>query len=706
MFASESEMSILQKIQEKIVAHKSPLLLSFLVLFLFTAMEMGHGYFFFQDDNRHLFLPFLVHNLRSLAGGEIPLFNFHQSLGTPTSIQYASFYPVHYLGLGLSNLLFGHYFATMEVVALLHLEVAAVGFFFLMRSFRVGDISCVIGALAWAFCGFVITVGNSWGPVLGYAAYLPWIMLFSMKQIYGCSRKNFIILVLLRVADFLVGNPQFFVYTVTFDFLAVTTLYFSEARFAAVPAVGEGIGSSAPSPVRAGKFFPCYFSNYLVVILLAMPLILQAFHHTMISADRKNVLSWSEYSAISYKLSHWVNGIFAPFHDMPMNTWSEQQFISHMGYLPVIGFIVAILAVKRTVNARYIVIFAGLALFSFLWATDIWVAKAFYHLPVYNRLRYPFKLAFFTSFFLVMVSTFGLDLIFHKIREKGSRIATIAVIAAILFHVANFIFLYAVLPQHMFSRFLDKAPFEEGLKTTMTDGRIVTGWLDVAFDGNKNVPTYTLPTLGYNFATLWGLYFFGGYDALIPEKNLQASLERGNRGDFNVAPGHILNFAKEVPLDYFRKWGVKWYVFEKSIPLTDTMDLIKTSYSDGKRNILYDPAAKPMVYWADDGDAGKISFNMRTNSIEMVTQNDRDGKVIIGVLYNPFFTAFVDGEKRLVTETEDMQIALDIPKGRHTIVVRYCDKFMLFGSMISLATLLVFTASIVTQRIRKRKLDF
>lgn len=687
-------MATFGKVADRVSRQKAVLLLAILVPAMIVVLEIGHRYFFFQDDNRYLFLPFMLHNLRAIAGGEIPLFNFHQSLGTPTSIQYASFYPLNYLALGLSKALSGGWFMSIDILAALHLEIAAFGFYYLMRSFRVSEPACLFGAIAWTFCGFVITVGNSWGQILGYAAYLPWILLFSRRQIYGFEVKNYFILLVLRIVDILVGNPQFVVYTATFDFLAVSAFYFAAAKGGASSSgsTGDSMTSTRPGVAR---FLLIYFSNHLASLIITLPLVLQALHQAAISATRKDALLWDEYAALSYNVSHWLNGIVAPFNDMPANSWTEQQFISHIGYLTVLFLLLALCNIRSSSRKGDIAVLTALAVFAFLWSADIGVTKIFYYLPLYNKLRYPFKIAMFTSFFLVMLATFGFDQFYRKLQTSGRRVLpTVSVI--IILHMVNFLVLYALLPQRMFSPVQDSVPFDEPLKTVMTGGRIVTAWLDPVFVGEKVQPGNTVPTLGYNYATLWRLYFFGGYDALMPEKNYQASLERINRGDFNVEPGHILDISKEVPLEYFSKWGVKWYVFEKSIPLINTLNLVKTPYSESNRNILYNPEANAFVFWSDDGKGKGIFSRFRTNSIDIETERESDGKLIVNVLYNPFFVASVDGTKSLIIETDDSQMALDVPKGHHSVVVKYSDPYFNMGLMISsfflaaLGTLLFF----------------
>src|SRR6185369_7937425 len=123
----------------------------------------------------------------------------------------------------------------------------------------------------------------------------------------------------------------------------------------------------------------------------------------------------------------------------------------------------------------------------------------------------------------------------------------------------------------------DVPPFTEPLKERFASGRIVSAGPDVVWDGERVVPGNSLPILGYNYAMLWGLQHFGGYEALLSGENFNASLRLINNSIFNVAPDTALNFSTDVPLEYLRKWGVRWYVVAGQIPLagTDGLELVQ-----------------------------------------------------------------------------------------------------------------------------------
>jgi hypothetical protein len=419
------------------------------------------------------------------------------------------------------------------------------------------------------------------------------------------------------------------------------------------------------------------------------------------------MLTWDEYTAYSYNIQYWLTGLIAPATEMKYRLFGEQQYISHIGYLTLVFIPIALAKIMKNDNGRVIVVFTILAFFSLLWASDIVITKIFYQIPVFNRFKVPFKVAYFTSFFLIIVSTFGFDWSNRKLTgfNKNGRYFTVAAsILLLTLHAANFLFLYTILPQRKFASHSDTVPFVEPLSTSLKAGRIVSASHDVVWDGEVAVTGFTLPLLGYNYATLLDLYHFGGYDDLVSDRNLQATLGSKNSSAFNVAPGTTLNIKQEVPLDYFRIWGVRWYVFDAGIPVSNT-DNLRLFHSDSHRNIWQDSSALPFVYWADAHNDDGIFFKFRSNSLEVKSTRNSEGTLAINVLYNPLFKAAIDGRDALIGENSASQMLIKLPAGEHVITLTYSDTYFMYGSLISLCSMIFITAVFFLKKFRKQAAD-
>jgi hypothetical protein len=513
---------------------------------------------------------------------------------------------------------------------------------------------------------------------------------------------------MLKVCGVLLGNPQMFVYTMTFEFLTVILLFFAHKKPSNdLPAKASSKTDTSLPPTLI-KLLSSFIANYLCVFIITLPLIIQTLHQTSISAGRRQILSWDEYAACSYKLSYWLNGLLAPFRAVDITTQFELHFISHIGYLTLMFLLLAIISLKNRAEGRQIIVFCILAVFSLLWAGDIVVTKFFYQIPLYNRLRFPFKVAFFTSFYLVIIAAYGFDAFYDRLRSiKGlSRNAVTMIVASLLIlHVSNFLILHAALPQNMFSKHRDAVPFDEPLREKMSDGRIVSAGLDDVWDGEKIIPGFSAPLLGFDYATLWGLFHFGGYDTMVSEKGRVAALGIKDNPVYNLPANEPFRIPSDT-LEYFRKWGVRWYVVDKAIPLSGD-GTFKLFHSDRYRNVLLDPLAKPLVYWQDDlKNTGMIHYRFKSNSIVVDCKSDTGGTIIINALQHPFFSAKLDGKTLSITETADNQMSLYVPEGQHRILLKYSDESFIYGALLSVAFILLLMPCFLSRKVKAQITNF
>jgi hypothetical protein len=689
--------SKLFKILEK---YRYPIALSFIIVLTMTIIELKHPYYFLQDDNRDYYLPVYVANLRAFIHGEIPLFNFHQYCGTPllSSTQSAPFYPLNYVALIISKVILGTFFGAIDIVAFFHLVIAGISFFYFMRSFGLHERSCFWGALAWAFCGFVVSVGDSWIPAVGYGAYLPLTSLLAIRLLRHLTVRNLLLLALARSLLFLLGWQQYFVYSVTFEIAHIILLFvfaggLFPGRYALLPK--KEIRHLSP---RIAKFCGYYLLQYVCSFFIVLPVLLPGLHHIGLS-NRQGSLIWEEYSSLSYNIHDWISGLINPFSSLIHDyNWTNQNFISHIGYLAIIFLLAGILSFK---NKKYniVLVYVLLGAAALLFASNSFITRLFYLVPIYNRFRWPFKVAFFTSFSLVVAATFGFDIVYQKlqaVKQKGNQISTAIFVCIVAIQVCNSIAVYMYSSQKMFGIHLDSVPFDEPLKDSLRDRRIVTLG-PRSFSNYAKFPglySYTAPYLGFNYATFWELYHFGGYEPLLLQRNAQACLYLNYESNLTIGNNVPVEMQMKL-LRYLRIWGVKWYIVEKRLSYPFFSNLV-LRYSDNKRNVFYDSLARPFVFWQNgERDNDKVTFEFHTNDMEIHTFNASDGFLRVNVLFNRFFRAYIDGNEAHLAEAKYSQMELFVPGGSHTIRIEYSDPYFTYGvfgtgAFLILALLLAF----------------
>ena len=112
----------------------------FIILFIISfilILEYKETYFFLYDDNATYYLPFFKYNWQALVNNlTIPFINFHQYLGHLYlgQGQTAVFYPLIYISVAISKILTSEYFATIEILVIIHFLISCVGMYlFLIR---------------------------------------------------------------------------------------------------------------------------------------------------------------------------------------------------------------------------------------------------------------------------------------------------------------------------------------------------------------------------------------------------------------------------------------------------------------------------------------------------------------------------------------------------------------------------------------------
>ncbi len=670
------------------------LIISLLILFLY--IEYKHPYFFLQDDNRDYYLPYFIYNYKSLLNGELAVYNFHQFLGIPSLAvgQSGTLYPITYLSVFASDLIFGHYFAAVDIQVILQLLIGGVGFYKLIRFFDVERKVAFFAGISWPLSSFIVYVSNSWVIVSAVAAYFPWMLFLSFRLFKEATPKATIYAIIPRLLLFYAGHIQYFIYSIIFEFITVIlyTVLHPEA---------------SQKKARILKFIKEYLKGYIYVFVLSLPLLLPMWHQTNISSSRSGRLQFSTFVSQYFPFDQLLKGLFYPFLDVNENTYASFRNmlnLSHIGYIPIFLIVIGIVdryIIRKNnikVNTVRLFVFIGPALLAFFWATN-WVFNyIIYLIPILNRFRWPFKLAFYLDFYLIIIAALILSYITKHLFKRKTAKRIILLVITIL-QVVNFGFLYTCFPYKDFGEHhSDTIPLEEKLKDKLKEGRIISVGFDTWTPTTENNQVYlTAPTLGFDYATLWGLDYFAGYEPLIPAANAKACL------DLNFSA--IIDYGDPIPIDYLRKAAVKWYIVPR-----DRIDEyskifidygIIPLYEDENRVVFYDENANSMFFNSDGEKIKSNYYKVTANKIEISVDMQQSDKVILNYLYNPFFKAYIDGKKTELI-SEDIQMAVSVPVGKHRVLIKYEDPYLITGAYIAIAFLITLATIYTLVHMRKK----
>jgi hypothetical protein len=242
---------------------------------------------------------------------------------------------------------------------------------------------------------------------------------------------------------------------------------------------------------------------------------------------------------------------------------------------------------------------------------------------------------------------------------------------------------FAVSPRCNFTVRLENLPLAERNAGDLSGGRIFS--IGEHQDSDR---TYDAALLSYNYATLFNLYHFGGYEPLVPHINSQITGTMDSSAVVDLPPGELRNV---LPL--LRQWGVNRYIVSRAQDpqyrgrfLDNGLTL---KFSDENRSVYADDSALPMAYRVKDNSSDGLKCKTGINTITVESDSEKGGPVALNFAYNPFFKVYVDGWEMPVIRTDLRQLAVYMGTGQHTAVFKYRDPSFIVGVWLAGVLLLL-----------------
>jgi hypothetical protein len=196
---------------------------------LFLDVLLGWGVFYIRDVPFYHFPGKKI--LRDIVlGGEFPYWNPFFSAGQPLAANPAHevFYPLNWLIL-LPGFLYG-----FQLLALIHVYIASLTTYALLRSLGAARAAAVVGGLSFALGGFVLS-GLHLFPFLFSAAWMPLTCLFTRRFLLHRAPRDFALAAAVLGMQLLIGEPVTVLQT---GFLLGMYALFHAGRFRNVAFVG------------------------------------------------------------------------------------------------------------------------------------------------------------------------------------------------------------------------------------------------------------------------------------------------------------------------------------------------------------------------------------------------------------------------------------------------------------------------------------
>ena len=670
----------------------------FVTLVILIVNECFHPYFFLCDDNLDSYITQYLYTIECLKSFELPLYNFHRFMGIEflSHGQTGLFDPVMYVSYGLSNLLFGHSFALIDIMSIIHLTIGGIGMFLVIRKLSGNHLAASLGAISWSLNSFVFFLGRSWFVVIPTASVFPFILLGSLYLLTKKDFKALIVSAIPKVICYLiVHHPQFFFYSVAADFVFVISYAIAINRKEAL------------------KFFGKYMASVMISIISSAPLWIPSFLAITSASKRQDGYEAAYLLADKQDPASLLVGILVPFIDnRPVVDvpYKLQARLGHIGYVFVIIILIYLITYRKHAKENKQILLTVVAsavamFFIFIYCGFPPFIKLQAYIPVLSNFRWIYKAMMFFHFYHILAGSMCLTAL-AKSAVKDKKALSAGLLAV---HVINFCLLYFVaVPVHWGIEFDTEIPFkDEAVDVIKTDRYASVCFPVLVYDKEADMP---LPydfakSLAYNFSTYYGMDNYLGYDSIFPlefEQQKNVSLTFDYQGEIAaLSPENI---------DILRSNGVRWYLvyeagnayYNKTVDSLNKRGIVK-KLTIGERSFYYDEQAPALI----NASGRPIEYSLTHNSISFKTDKDfAGGDVSILYHYSKNFKTTIDGkEAKVSSSNENLGMVLNVPAGEHTVRIAYQDNVFTYTSIAVIAgySLLLISMAAVCAKKRKKK---
>lgn len=363
---------------------------------------------FFWEDFIYYFYPVRNFAAVSLASGEIPLWNPYTFNGMPflADVQTAIFY--------IPNLLLTMFvqdgrlsFYWVELFIILHYILAGVGMYYVAKSFAIERVFALFSGLTYALSGFMI-VHAIHQVIICQIAWLPLVTLLFRKTLGKRSIITAVGTGLLLGHSTLAGFPQLVLYTFFFLFLIfVFELVVSYRQTGFLPSL---------------RMIP--YAACVIVVAVGLTAIQWLPTLELSTLSQRAEISYEKSLVGSLDLEQIITLIVPKFFGASgakgSNYWGPGGYYDYWetcSYIGIVGLIGAVFATTMVKRRLYVGFFAGIALFSLLYAfgESFFLHRFFFHVvPGFERFRNPARMMLLFTFSVALLSGFGFQLFFQK----------------------------------------------------------------------------------------------------------------------------------------------------------------------------------------------------------------------------------------------------------------------------------------------------
>jgi len=454
----------------------------------FWPLLSGAKVLYFRDVPR-FFYPMRFYAALRIKALQIPLWNPYIFCGTPFLANWHSavFYPLSAIYYCLP------FERGFHIYIVVHFVLAGLFMWLLLRALGLSPAASFIGAVAFTFSGFLISLADFPNFLSSYI-WLP-LAFFLFHQALAKRSISFAFFTGAVLAVMILGGGPEPVFVGLF-LLATYALFLCLGRI-----FHKG---SWPENLRP----LVYFGMAVLLGLLLSAIALLPFLEFLRHSDRVAGLSLetsAAWSANPLTLLRYTIPNFWGIADRGGVAWGGQYWLksAYQGILPLFLALLAICCFRK----REVHFFAGIGIFFIFLAlgrlTPLW-GLAFRYIPGFSTVRFPVKFLMVPAFAIAILTGYGAELLWNlplqSERKKRALKRSFLIIGALLFLIAFMgIFLHKDLTSHLFAKYqkapvsLSKEKIDLGYQNTLDSiARTAVIFLLIAFSffygAKQNVP--------------------------------------------------------------------------------------------------------------------------------------------------------------------------------------------------------------------------
>jgi len=680
---------------------------------------------FLRSDTINLNLPLKYTLYQNLQAHKIPFWTDKIFNGFPLFAegQIGFFYPFNVL----PALLFS-FVKTYNLSIVLNFFWAALGMFFLARSFRLNSVSSLISSITFSLSSFFVCHITHHG-ILATSAWLPFLFL-SFKKYVQTEKYQYLILTSIIIGiETLTGYFQLIFYSVFIIFIFF--LFYKKSI-----------------KMSFGKLIFSYSLSLFLGLLLGAIQILPTLELVNQSTRQKG-LSHIALDSLPYNPRNLISFIFPYiFGDPGLGTYprfggSWGMFWENTGYVGLITLVLAAFSLKivkknKTILWLWMLFFISIFLALGKYGPLFWI----YYLPGFNMFRVTGRFLLFVVFFISLIAGFGLDYIGKELKNIRLKISFYIIIFFSLV-IDLFLFGYSYNPVTRASLILEKPPIVKYLEKKMDDGKIFSVAAFLTYDEiNKNGWRNNLSAilnhknaLDPNINMIWNIGNFEGYPGLFLQRNetFRNLIYQGislKKDKIKISPTSLkllglantkflvsafeLEGVGMTKINEFGQGEITYKLYKNDLyrPLGILIDSYRSVNNYEVFNDLAQEKFKPEkellleVWLINNPKNGNNSFLKEKVEMEQQTESNFNFNIISNTTkwllfqesYYPGWQAYINGRETVIYPADGMFMAVLVPKGFSKVEFIYRPVSLYIGAVISITTLLVMSTFLILKK--------